>query len=122
MNQVVVEKKPVVELSPTLKRYEKFLTVYHWNTAQGNIVLMPILRHYGESIEWSPRIHKKGVAGPLAFNDENAALIGATPDLIEEVESTKYLLEREFKALPTVAKEELFRELAELLKKAPTQK
>lgn len=112
---VEVEQKPVVELTPKLERYKKFLTVYGWSTPEGRILLLPILKRFGEEIVWSPRIHKKGVAGAMKFTDENAMLINASPDLISEVETTKKLLEKEFKELPTVIKVELTEELKKAL-------
>jgi hypothetical protein len=110
-----VEEKPVVKLTPKLEKYKKFLVAYRWATPEGQIILLPILKNYGESIVWSPRIHKKGVAGAMKFNDENALMINASPSLLEEVESTKKLLEKEFKELPTIERIQLAEELKKAL-------
>jgi len=113
---VNVEEKPIVPLTPKLERFKKFLTVYSWGTPKGRILLLPILKRYGEEIIWSARIHKEGVAGAMRFTDENAMLIEASPTLISEVETTKKFLEKEFKELPTVIKAELAEELKKLMK------
>jgi hypothetical protein len=111
----VEEKLAVPTLTPKLERFKKFLTVYRWNTPEGAILLLPILKNFGESIVWSPRIHKKGVAGAMKFTDENALMINASPDLVSEVETTRKLLEKEFKELPTIIRVELSEELKKVL-------
>ena len=109
------EEKLVVPLTPKLERFKKFLTVYSWGTPEGKIILLPILKRFGEEILWSARIHKNGVAGAMKFTDENAMLIQASPDLISEVETTRKFLEKEFKELPTVIKAELVEELKKIM-------
>jgi hypothetical protein len=114
--EVKKEEKPIVPLTPKLERFKKFLTTYTWANTEGRVVLLPILKNYGTAIEWSARIHKKGVAGAMAFSEANALLINMSVDVVRDVESTKAMLEREFKELPTVAKAELVEELKKVLK------
>jgi hypothetical protein len=114
--EVKKEEKPIVPLTPKLERFKKFLTTYTWSNTEGRVVLLPILKNYGTSITWSPRVHKKGVAGAMAFNEPNALMIGMSVDVVRDIESTKAMLEREFKELPTVAKAELVEELKKVLK------
>jgi hypothetical protein len=115
LTEVKKEEKPIVPLTPKLERFKKFLTTYTWTNTEGRVILLPILKSYGTAIEWSPRIHKKGVAGAMAFNEPNALMIGMSVDVVRDVETTKAMLEREFKELPTVAKAELVEELKKVL-------
>jgi hypothetical protein len=116
MAEVKVEEKLAIpKITNKLEKFKKFLTVYSWATPKGRIILLPIIKKYGEEITWSPRIHKEGVAGAMKFTDENAMLIEAPPDLISEVETTRKFLEKEFKQLPTVVKAELIEELKKVM-------
>jgi len=114
--EVKREEKPILPLTPKLERFKKFLTTYTWTNTEGRVILLPILKGYGTAIEWSPRIHKKGVAGAMEFSDENAMMINMSPDIVSEVETTRKMLEKEFKELPTVVKAELAEELKKIMR------
>jgi hypothetical protein len=114
--EVKVEEKVVVPITNKLEKFKKFLTVYTWGTPKGRIVLLPILKRFGEEILWSARVHKAGTAGAMKFTDENALMVEASPELISEVETTKKFLEKEFKELPTVVKAELVEELKKVMR------
>ena len=87
-----------------IERFAKFLRNYVWKTDKGRVVVMPIVSERGDDIYWQARIYKKGVAGYLAFNRDNAKMIDLPDEDYEIIQQTIYLLESEFRALPTVEK------------------
>jgi hypothetical protein len=91
-------------------------------TPEGKIVILPILRgrkpHYGESVDWDIRVHKKGAVGPVEYTLENVLDVGGTEALYE---SGKKLVEHLRTVFPTVFKYEEF-ELAPIKEKEGEKK
>lgn len=108
------EKKPVVELSEKLKKYERFLTVYRYPLPRGVALILPIVRGYG-AIDWEIRLHGKGIVGPLAWTDEHFLMLGGTPSLMAEIEAIRNLLAKQFMELPAPIRIKLADELRKQL-------
>jgi len=67
---------------------------------QGRVVILPLLKDYGNAIEWQVRVHPKNAVGPLRLSKETAALIGASKVLVDAAENIKSQLQEKYAFYP----------------------
>ena len=76
------------------------LRLYQASTSEGRILFMPVVRRFGEQIEYQARVHVKGAAGPLALTRQTLKRIGAPPDWYDKAQKFLKTLETQNPQLP----------------------
>ena len=76
------------------------LRVYQANTDRGSVLFMPIIRGFGQQVQWTSRVHIKVVMGPLPATRASLKAIGAPNDWADKGRMFLEALQSQFPALP----------------------
>ena len=76
------------------------LRVYQANTDRGSVLFMPIIRGFGQQVQWTSRVHLKGAMGPLPATRASLKAIGAPDDWADKGRMFLEALQSEYPAIP----------------------
>ena len=73
---------------------------YSESFPQGRVVILPVLKDFGNAIEWQVRVHPRNAVGPLRLSKETAAQIGASKVLVDAAENIRSRLQEKYSFYP----------------------
>ena len=76
--------------------FQKFAQTF----PRGSVHILPVLKGYGNAINWEVRAHPSNAIGPLKLTKEVASEIGASPVVVEAAEQIREQLQRKYPTYP----------------------